>query len=284
MSMTNEQLIDRFQKHLARNNASPKTIKSFISTIIKLSQTCNLISASSFDIEDFVDSMIAKGNSSSTVNQRISATKVFFTYINEVNVRSDNPSIAIKQLVNKEPKTSFDMFAIEDYKSIFSCSRVKPVDKILIGLSCFLGLRIEESTNVTVECIDFDNKQITVISGKGGKTETIALVDTMASMIKEYITDNNITSGYIININGNKISTDTARQRWSKVLKTVGLEHKKFHSNRHWCGSTLANNVSLTVAKNQLRHSSSRTTEMLYVHKDINAMISQVSNVMDNIF
>ena len=267
--MNNQTLIDRFKSNLVRKQLSQNTVRSFISTIEKLSLKCELISASTFDLEDFVDEMLNSGRKGSTVNQRIACLQSFFKYIQAVGVRQDNPSTAIEHVKLETKDTQFEILDADKYYEIYANKKIDLAIRVAIIISAFTGMRTSEICNLKLEDVDFDNNEILVIGGKGNKTATIFMCDFVKTAILEYVERKKISDGWLIrNKQNEKMTSGNLQCRFKNAKSKAGIpENITIHSGRHFCASSIANGdkTSVTIAMKQLRHSVIKTT-LNYVH------------------
>jgi site-specific recombinase XerD len=265
---TNQQLIERYSNHLSRSNKSAHTIRSFTTTVSKLSTMCELINCSVINIEDYIDSQIHTVIPS-TINQRIACLKGFFKYLQKSNIRQDNPMDSIQALKEETIDKEYKIIDTEIYKDILDNPTIDLAMRIAISLSAFTGMRTSEICDLQVNNINLNDNEIFIKSGKNNKSAWIACPQFLMDIIKQYITTRNITEGYLIrNKQSNQMTDDNLRDRFKTIKKRYNLDDSvKIHSGRHHCCSRAINSgkVAPTVVMRQLRHSNINTT-MRYTH------------------
>jgi site-specific recombinase XerD len=168
---------------------------------------------------------------------------------------------------------------------------------LLVYLAYKTGLRCHELSSLKVEHIDFKNKLITVISGKGEKDRQVYMDDDLIQKLRFYIQDRKQgivfqsnkrhkssrkvkRTVYIYDENGKKIDSttkfielapdqlnDTQVQKIVRdMVKNAGIIKAKpvtVHTLRHtFACHALLNDIPITTVQLALGHSSLRTTEI----------------------
>ena len=265
---TNQQLIERYSNHLSRSNKSTHTIRSFTTTVSKLSNMCELINCTVVNIEDYIDSQINTVKTN-TINQRITCLKGFFKYLQRSNIRQDNPMDSIQLLKEETIDKEYKIIDTEIYKDILDNPTIDLAMRISISLSAFTGMSTSEICDLEVSNININDNEIFVKNGKGQKSAWIACPQFLMDIIADYIINRNITEGYLIrNKQGNPMTDDNLRDRFKTIKKRYNLDDCiKVHSGRHHACSRMINSgkVAPTVVMKQMRHSVIATT-MRYTH------------------
>lgn len=280
--MTNSQLIERFISNLLRNDKSEHTVRSFKSTLESLSQLTTFTSTTMFDIEDFIDSLKAKGNSPTTINQRISAIQAFFKYIHKANIIQVDPSIGIEYVKLETKETHFELLDLSTYEAIYADKKIDHAIRLAILVSAMGGLRTSEICNLMVEDIDFIANTITVNQGKGNKTRVVAVSSKLTDMIKDYMLTNKVEHGNLILNKQHKPMTENNLQvRFANLKKKKGIDERiHLHSGRHFCATfQVSNGIPMYMVAKQLGHSSVSTTEQFYLKQDIKKASELVNQI-----
>jgi len=155
--------------------------------------------------------------------------------------------------------------------------------RIFFALGIFAGLRKSEIDHARWEWFDFEQKIITVQSGRGfmpkdKDARTIPLSDDLAMILEQCRQD----SGYLIRpdkVPGNNRYRYEARKMLNRVATAAGLPWLTPHMLRHTFGSTLAGaGVSIYKIQKWMGHSSVATTQV-YAHlQDYDAEINALGH------
>jgi site-specific recombinase XerD len=167
----------------------------------------------------------------------------------------------------------------------------------LVYLAYKTGLRCHELTSLKIEHIDFKNKMITVVNGKGEKDRQVYIDDDTINKLKWVISDRRTgivfqsnkratkprfvnRTVYIYNENGEKIDSrtkkielapdqlnDTQVQKIVRdMVRDAGIVKAKpvtVHTLRHtFACHALLNGIPITTVQLAMGHSSLRTTEI----------------------
>jgi len=170
-------------------------------------------------------------------------------------------------------------------------------DFVLVYTGFKTGLRCHELASLKIEHIDFKNKLITVVNGKGEKDRQVYIDDDTVQKLKFWISDRKsgivFTSAkraetarrvkrtvYFYDENGKKIDSRTKYiglepdqlSDWQiqkivrQMAKDAGILKAKpvtVHTLRHtFACHALLNNIPITTVQMALGHSSLRTTEI----------------------
>ncbi|WP_196890555.1 tyrosine-type recombinase/integrase [Aureivirga marina] len=138
-------------------------------------------------------SIVNKGVENRTTNRKISALKAYFKYLLKTNQISENPLLKHKALkVSKKIQVPFSKKEMDEVLSM-------PIDKedfesvrnhMMIELLYATGIRRSELINLTIDAIDFSQKQIKVL-GKRNKERIIPLFDSTLKKLTTYLLERN---------------------------------------------------------------------------------------------
>lgn len=270
-----------------------KQYSIFISEQPKNSQrsslfTVNLIS-SSFDLQSVNKIQLnswwkeyCSDKSQATKLQRLANLKKLFKFMQEFEIREDNPSTILTVTRDKKDKSaSYNLLLRSDYDRMFSDNKIDDSLKVAIALTVYSGLRNSEVCNLLCEDVDLKNETIYIRDAKSGSA-CIPIPSILTNMIVEYMKSNKVADGYLIrNKKMCKMDEQNFRQRYKTILNKYGLDTSmRIHDNRHYCASVLANSpsVSLSTVKDILRHSDLKITQR-YIHGDKAEQSKQINSV-----
>lgn len=212
--------------------------------------------------------------SPATVNQALSALKSFNVYLlennlidKEVILKADykkrqakgNPTNVTSQQINKF------LNKVLTKKCMYQSRNIA-----LIFLMAHTGIRREETCDLELKNLDLDEKELTIIGGKGDKMRTVLLTDIAVEYIRLYLVDRtnhkNATSSYLfVSERGDKLNKETINDIFN--FYSTPKNHINPHAMRHsYASSVIEQDVlSISELQNQLGHSSINTTQV-YVH------------------
>ena len=140
---------------------------------------------------------------------------------------------------------------------------------MLINLAIFTGLRVAEMSNLMIEHIDFNNHQLKVVQGKGGKDRMIPLTNNLLIHLKSHITDRK--KGYVLcKGNETKYTTRALELMVEKIVDKCGFtKHIHTHTLRHTFATLLLRKgIPLERIQLLLGHSKITTTQ-IYAHMEL---------------
>jgi integrase/recombinase XerD len=209
----------------------------------------------------------------STVNKAKSALRSFFTYLQEEDVRIDNPAefIVMGERGRKLPEV-FDLDQVERILSSIDTNKKNGIrDRALFELIYSSGLRISEASDLKAGSIFFNDSVIRIM-GKGRKERFVPLGDEAEKWLKEYIVESrpflqkNKKCEYLfLNNRGEKL---TRKGIWKRFKSLAELEEvsTKVHTLRHsFATHLLKGGADLRSVQELLGHSDISTTQ-IYTH------------------
>ena len=171
--------------------------------------------------------------------------------------------------------------------SIIDNADLRPMDKALVAVLRYTGMRIGEAIALTVDDVDFNDQTISVSKAcyKGvmgtPKTKagyrTIPMPQKLSDILRQYITQY-VGEGYLfLSARGTLFGACTLNNRWSMIRKAIFGEDAPADFTPHIFRQTytsilVRNNVPITTAMLILGHDDYKTTMNIYTHlgyKDI---------------
>lgn len=173
--------------------------------------------------------------------------------------------------------------------SIIDNANLIPMDRALVAVLRYTGMRIGEAIALTVDDVDFDSQTISINKAcyKGvlgsPKTKagnrTVPMPEKLSAILRPYITEY-VGDGYLfLSGRGTLFGACSLNNRWSKIRTAIFGKNAPSdftpHIFRHTYTSLLVkNNVPVTTAMLVLGHDDYKTTMNIYTHlgyKDIDA-------------
>lgn len=215
-----------------------------------------------------------------TVKRKIASLKAFMTYLDEIDIITNNPFTKIHtrfrepiQLPRTIPLSTIEKLLSSLYKYYHSSkteySRRSSLQAIaIIELLFATGIRISELCSIHIEDIDLVNSRL-IIHGKGKKERIISICNSSClSILSEY------QCVFMNKIESSKryfpVSDQVVRRMIRKHCKLAGIDqHITPHMFRHTFASSLLDaGVDLRYIQDFLGHSSISITE-IYTHTSL---------------
>ena len=228
-----------------------------------------------------------KKNSIRTRNQRLACIKSFYQYckIDEIdNIDNIRKILSIK--AKKEIKKVMNYLTEEELKTILdsidTTTKIGRRNLTILTLLYDTAARASEIINLKVENIHLEEKYI-ILTGKGNKQRIVSMMEQTKKLLINYIKENHIKSGYLFNINGNKMNERFLRD----IVKVTNSLDKQIspHTFRHTRAVHLLDKgVNIIYIQELLGHTSVNTT-MEYakvIEKSKFEAIEKANPKMDN--
>ena len=275
-------MINQFLDYLRyERNASPQTVQTYEESLRAfesyLTFRDNELSMDSVDtdlIRDWMESLMDKGNSASTINKNLSALRSFYRFALRRGLVKKDPAHAVTGPKKSKPLPQFlregEMDRLLDgleWDSSFNNVRARTI----LLLFYEAGLRRSELIGLDDKDIDFEAAQLKV-TGKRNKQRIVPFGAELAETLKNYKAKRQEefgeTSGALfLSDKGERISGAQVYQIVRKYLSMVtSLKKRSPHVLRHTFATAMLNNgAGLETIKSLLGHESVSTTE-IYTH------------------
>jgi len=279
-----EEYLALYLNHLKNINRSENTINQYNSEIrfffsfLEEKKISDINDIKTVHIDLYQSYLIQKKNGSSSRAKKISIIKSFFKYLHSRDYIAKNPTEALDPIKIKDAdrKKRETLTVDEAYKLIEKITQnsipsLKLRNKMILLTFVLCGLRVSELCNVQISDLDFKNKTLHVIDGKGGKNREVPLFDEMLPELKEFIKTRPHESEYLFTKkhNGEPLVPRTVyalikdHVGKAKIKKNIGC-----HSLRRTSASIqLLSGNNIRFIQQNLGHSNIGTT-MLYLQVD----------------
>lgn len=248
----------KLKQEMKLRNFSSKTIKSYLYYITSFLDFAskNPKKICTEDIRNYLEKLIDKGKSGSTLNTVYSALKFYFEKILHRKFFINIPRA-------KSSKKLPEVFTKDEIKMILAT--VKNVKhKLLLGLLYSSGLRVSEIVNLKVKDLDFENKMLRVRQGKGAKDRMTILAEKVAGVLKRYVGKKEADDYVFESARGGKLTERSAQKVFAKALKESGIKKSaSCHSLRHsFATHLLEQGVDIRYIQELLGHKRLETTQV----------------------
>jgi len=225
-----------------------------------------------------------KGESSRTVNLKLSALSSFARYLVRCHILKSNPVALVKR--PKQEKRLPVFFRNESMNEYFECTKgvmefgcfKDKTGRMIVSLLYSTGLRRSELVSLTQDSCDFSRKVLRV-TGKGDKMREIPLTETIILELSLYLNSAREELGFLPDASDPLICTvkgkalypvyidKVIKEELAKVSSITG--RKSPHVLRHTLATELLDNgADLNSIKELLGHSSLAATQV-YTHNSI---------------
>ena len=275
-------MINQFLDYLRyERNASPQTVQTYEESLRAfesyLTFRDNELSMDTVDtdlIRDWMESLMDKGNSASTINKNLSALRSFYRFALRRGLVKKDPAHAVTGPKKSKPLPQFlregEMDRLLDgleWDSSFNNVRARTI----LLLFYEAGLRRSELIGLDDKDVDFEAAQLKV-TGKRNKQRIVPFGAELAETLKNYKAKRQEEFGQtngalFLSDKGERISGTMVYQIVRKYLSMVtSLKKRSPHVLRHTFATAMLNNgAGLETIKSLLGHESVSTTE-IYTH------------------
>lgn len=207
----------------------------------------------------WIRTMQLEGISVGSINHYLRDVSAFFNWCYEVKGYLDEKITIEKVKGQEEPPKAFSK---EDIDAL----RVKPNrgDSFrtwrtwaIINWVYGTGNRARTVCEVKISDVDFKGETITLRHTKNKKAQNIPLSPSLATVLKEYMRNAEITGEWLFpNIADEQLTTSALRQSFQKYCSDRGVEQTNIHGLRHsFAINWIANGGNQYILQNILGHS-----------------------------
>lgn len=246
----------------------------FVDYVRQLDESLSWQSVDQDIIRGWVESMMDKGNTATSVNRRLSCLRSFYRFALARKKVTHDPVYRIKGPKKAKPLPQYlredEMekllgmdIQVDNYKDV----RARTI--ILVFYST--GIRLSELVGLNDASVDFVARQLKVL-GKRDKERIIPFGSELAEVLGAYQRLRNETLGFVperlfVTYTGQRMTASQVRRLVGETLaKVTTLKKKSPHVLRHTFATAMLNNESsLESVQKLLGHESIATTE-IYTH------------------
>ena len=276
--MTTEQFLNYLQYEL---NRSEFTIVSYgddlraFEAFFKNKDTLLTWEAVDADlIRDWMESMMDKGCSATTIQRRLSALRSFYRFGLTRGYVTKNPARGIVGPKRSRPLPQFlresemnrlldDMPVGDSYRELLAY--------IIVLVFYSTGMRLAELVGLDDDNVDFDTRVIKVL-GKGSKQRLIPFADELEEGLKIYVARRDAEvvrkdKAFFVDQRGQRVKRGAVQNSVrASLAKVTSMKKRSPHVLRHTFATAMLNNeAGLESVKKLLGHESLSTTE-IYTH------------------
>ena len=278
-----KRMIDQFLNYLRfERNTSPLTVQTYEEGLREFESYLSLKDAGlSLDrvdtdlIRDWMESLMDKGNTASTINKKLSAVRSFYRFALKRKLVEKDPAHCVAGPKKSKPLPQFlrekemdNLLDVIEWGD--DCKDVRARTILLLFYEA--GLRRAELTGLNDADVDFEAGQLKV-TGKRNKQRIIPFGEELSQVLSRYmaVRDEQVVrkaeGALFLNDKGERMTGDQVYVIVHRYLSAVtSLKKRSPHVLRHTFATAMLNNgAGLETIKKLLGHESVSTTE-IYAH------------------
>jgi integrase/recombinase xerD len=225
-------------------------------------------------IRDWMESMMDKGCSATTIQRRLSALRSFYRFGLTRGYVTKNPARGIVGPKRSRPLPQFlresEMNHLLDDVPVGDSYR-ELLAYIIVLVFYSTGMRLAELVGLDDDNIDFDTRVIKVL-GKGSKQRLIPFADELEEGLKIYVVRRDAEvvrkdKAFFVDQRGQRVKRGAVQNSVrASLAKVTSMKKRSPHVLRHTFATAMLNNeAGLESVKKLLGHESLSTTE-IYTH------------------
>ena len=275
-------MINQFLNYLRyERNASPQTVQTYEESLREFESYLSLrdnglfIETADADlIRDWMESLMDKGNTASTINKKLSALRSFYRFALKRKLVEKDPAHCITGPKKSKPLPQFlregEMDHLLDGLEWDDTNYKDVRARTILILFYEAGLRRAELIGLNDGDVDFATGQLKV-TGKRNKQRIVPFGKELAEALINYRTvrdeQEKNSDAFFLNDKGDRMTAPQVYTLVRKYLSAVtSLKKRSPHVLRHTFATAMLNHgADLESIKNLLGHESVSTTE-IYAH------------------
>ena len=250
-------------------------LEAYVAYLDTLEGHVTIDTADTEDIRGWIEAMMDRGNSPTSICRRLSAVRSMYRYALARGLVSHDPAHIVRGPKKSRYLPQFvredDMDRLLD-SAEWGSDYISTRARTILILLYETGMRASELTLLDDSSVDFAQGEIRV-TGKGNKQRAIPFGDELRTQLHEYIRQRDamwqqrIDTALILNDRGSRMTYVQLRKEVMTRLSAIGnLAKRSPHVLRHSFATAMLNNgADLESVQKLLGHSELSTTE-IYTH------------------
>lgn len=250
-----------YLRGLRLSNSTLRVYGGFVLEFLKFVQNVPMADITNEEVRLFVQSIVVEKNYSiSTHRQLVSAIKHFAKFC---------PACKIESEELKRPTKDYKLPTVlskEEILDLLRCTK-NLKHRTILALLYSSGLRVSEVIHLTLDCFDFDRRQIFIRHAKGRKDRVVVLAESFLPLFKNYYMTYQPKIYFVENPKGGPYSAESIRGFLKRSCKAAHIKKRVTpHTLRHsYATHLLEAGTDLRYIQALLGHSKPETT-MIYTH------------------
>lgn len=250
-------------------------LEAYVAYLDTLEGHVTVDTADTEDIRGWIETMMDRGNSASSICRRLSSVRSMYRYALARGLVSHDPAHIVRGPKKSRYLPQFvredDMDRLLD-SAEWGSDYISTRARTILILLYETGMRASELTSLDDSSVDFTQGEIRV-TGKGNKQRAIPFGDELRTQLQQYISQRNqewpqrADSALILNDRGRRITYEQLRKEVMMRLSAIGnLAKRSPHVLRHSFATAMLNNgADLESVQKLLFFNDTATTE-IYTH------------------
>lgn len=260
--------LQNFALHLkVEQDLSLNTISGYMSDIKQFVAftDCDVTDVTAADIRSFIAHLSDKDKKRNTITRALCSIKAFYKYLRVVEkVITSSPADEVK--LGSREKSLPKALSKSDTMRLLSISSKDGIkSRLVVELLYGLGGRVTEIASLRVEDIDLEECYVRIV-GKGNKERHNPIHGGCVELVRRYMRDYGITTGYLFPHRFDKSRHITREAIFMKVkaLATkAGIDNVSPHVFRHSFATHLIDNgCDMAIVQEFLGHEDISTTKI----------------------
>ena len=292
-----EELLTRFEEHLARSALAATTIVNYLADLRTFARwhtgvkgPSSLLELTPDDIREYRRHMqINEGWTPATINRRLQAVRKFYSFAMETGLTESNPASGVRLIPRPEPNPPRAL-APEEVASLFQAiqegrpSLVKR-DYAIVQLLLQTGIKLGELTRLRLSDVKLRGNGEGMLlvgggnprggnprEGNGNRRRQVPLNSLACAALRDYLRvrpPSASTENLFLSQEGSCISKRTVQRLIRLYTQAAGLEGVSAHALRHtFAMSTLEDTEDLSLVARLLGHRCLETTTKYLATRD----------------
>ena len=267
-----------------------KDLKDFESYVENLDSHLSLEKVDSDVIRDWMESMMDRGNTATTICRRLSAVRSFYRFALSVGIVKSDPALVVKGPKKGRPLPQFlreeEIGTLLDGDGMWGDGFKDIRARTILDVFYETGIRLAELTGLDDKDVDFAGSQLKV-TGKRNKQRVIPFGRGLGEVLRIYINvrDANVSredGALFVTVKGKRMNADQVRYEVKKnVARVSTLKKRSPHVLRHTFATAMLNHgAGIESVKKLLGHQSVGTTE-IYTHTTFEQLRKVYNEALD---
>ena len=267
-----------------------KDLKDFESYVENLDSHLSLEKVDSDVIRDWMESMMDRGNTATTICRRLSAVRSFYRFALSVGIVKSDPALVVKGPKKGRPLPQFlreeEIGTLLDGDGMWGDGFKDVRARTILDVFYETGIRLAELTGLDDKDVDFAGSQLKV-TGKRNKQRVIPFGRGLGEVLRIYINvrDANVSredGALFVTVKGKRMNADQVRYEVKKnVARVSTLKKRSPHVLRHTFATAMLNHgAGIESVKKLLGHQSVGTTE-IYTHTTFEQLRKVYNEALD---
>ena len=265
----NENILKKYAACLYVDGRSTKTIGQYIYRLKDFYNKLriNLDEVGVYDIRMYLAILKQRGNSNSTIEGVRQYLSAFYKWMHLEGLVQKNPCDLLKPIkFHIEKEDPFSDLEIEKLRN--SCKNTK--ERALFEFLLSTGVRVSELCDMNKNDVDFQDKIIRVLHGKGDKERITYISDVALYYLRQYFDERNDKNTALFITKTGRIHPGGVRFILHEIESRSDVCNVHPHRFRHTFASVLNNNGMPIQHIQQLLGHTKLDTTMIYVTVDKN--------------